>query len=252
MASLSPARSPDALIEALVARGDLKDLTPAQRAAYYAGVCESLGLNPLTKPFEFLHLGGRLVLYATKGAADQLRAIHGVSLEVVANVVEDGMAVVHVRAKAADGRADEDFGLVSVDGLRGEAYANARLKALTKAKRRATLSLLGLGMLDETEVPSSARAWEEPSRASVSTVEASAVTTTGVALAPGGDAWEEASGRWRAVQVRAKEAGADLSAIRARVGELRELGRTPHTLDAFFELILDAGDVVDGADEAPF
>ena len=32
--------------------------------------------------------------------------------------------------------------------------ANARMKALTKAKRRLTLSLCGLGMLDETEVVS--------------------------------------------------------------------------------------------------
>jgi hypothetical protein len=36
--------------------------------------------------------------------------------------------------------------------LKGEARANAELKAVTKAKRRATLSICGLGWLDETEV----------------------------------------------------------------------------------------------------
>jgi hypothetical protein len=40
---------------------------------------------------------------------------------------------------------------VSVAGLRGEALANAQMKALTKAKRRATLSICGLGFLDETD-----------------------------------------------------------------------------------------------------
>jgi hypothetical protein len=43
-------------------------------------------------------------------------------------------------------------GAVNINGLRGEALANALMKAETKAKRRATLSLCGLGMLDETEV----------------------------------------------------------------------------------------------------
>jgi hypothetical protein len=41
---------------------------------------------------------------------------------------------------------------VWVKGLSGEALANALMKAETKAKRRATLSICGLGMLDETEV----------------------------------------------------------------------------------------------------
>ena len=38
--------------------------------------------------------------------------------------------------------------------LKGEAHANAVLKAVTKAKRRVTLSICGLGWLDETEVES--------------------------------------------------------------------------------------------------
>ena len=36
--------------------------------------------------------------------------------------------------------------------MNGEALANAYMKAETKAKRRVTLSICGLGMLDETEV----------------------------------------------------------------------------------------------------
>jgi hypothetical protein len=41
---------------------------------------------------------------------------------------------------------------VPIAGLRGEARANAMMKAETKAKRRATLAICGLGMLDESEM----------------------------------------------------------------------------------------------------
>jgi hypothetical protein len=45
------------------------------------------------------------------------------------------------------------LGVVSLpDTLKGEARANTILKAVTKAKRRVTLSISGLGFLDETEV----------------------------------------------------------------------------------------------------
>ena len=44
------------------------------------------------------------------------------------------------------------MGVVSIDKLSGEFRANAILKAITKAKRRVTLSVCGLGFLDETEV----------------------------------------------------------------------------------------------------
>ncbi|MGE5594790.1 MAG: hypothetical protein ACM3S1_01995 [Hyphomicrobiales bacterium] len=55
---------------------------------------------------------------------------------------------------AKDGRTDESVGAVSVKGLQGENLANALMKAETKATRRVTLSVAGLGWLDETEVAS--------------------------------------------------------------------------------------------------
>src|SRR5262245_14935219 len=140
------------IIEAVVARGDLAMLTPEERTRYYVQVCKSVGLNPFTKPFEYIRLPGRLVLYAKREAADQLRQIHGISLEIVSQQVDAGMLVVHVRAKDKTGRTDEDLGAVSIAGLQGEAKANATLKAITKAKRRVTLSIAGLGFLDETEI----------------------------------------------------------------------------------------------------
>jgi len=145
-----------ALLEQVVIAGDLARLTPAQRVSYYRSVCDSLGLNPLTKPFDYLHLNGRLVLYATRTATDQLRATRGISVQIVSRELMEaaGLYVVTARATARDGRTDEAVGAVSIAGLKGEALANALMKAETKAKRRATLSLVGLGWLDESEAES--------------------------------------------------------------------------------------------------
>ena len=40
--------------------GDLALLTAGERLSYYGKVCESLGLNPLTKPFQYIRLNGKL------------------------------------------------------------------------------------------------------------------------------------------------------------------------------------------------
>ena len=139
------------VLERVLVSGDLAGLTESQRLEYYRAVCESLGINPLTRPFEYLKLNGRLVLYATRAAADQLRAIHGISIIDARIERQDDLITVTVRGRTRDGREDVEVGVVSVAGLRGEALANAQMKALTKAKRRLTLSLAGLGWLDETE-----------------------------------------------------------------------------------------------------
>ena len=160
------------IVEAVIIRGDLSKLTPEERAKYYVQVCESVGLNPMTRPFEFITLNGKLVLYARRDAADQLRKLHQISLTIVSRELHDGLLTVHVRANNKEGRTDEEFGAVSMvypdrikdrngnwidhpkagDPLAGEDRCNAILKAVTKAKRRATLSICGLGFLDETEV----------------------------------------------------------------------------------------------------
>jgi len=116
-----------AVVEDLIARGDLSKLTPAQRVVHYHNVCKSLGLNPLTEPIQYVTLNGKLKLYAKKDATDQLRKINGISIEVVSRSVQGDLLTVHVRATDKTGRRDEDFGTVSVSGLRGEAAANAAM-----------------------------------------------------------------------------------------------------------------------------
>ena len=69
-------------IEKCLLDGDLSGLSDDQRASYYNQVCETVGLNPLTQPFQYIILNGKLKMYALKGATDQLRRIYGISCEV--------------------------------------------------------------------------------------------------------------------------------------------------------------------------
>jgi hypothetical protein len=143
---------PPEVLEAVAISGDLSGLTAAQRLAYYQAVCRSLGLNPLTKPFEYLTLNGKLRLYALRDCADQLRRLHGISISISSRERLGDLYVVTARARDQTGREDESIGAVALGSLKGDALANALMKAETKAKRRVTLSLAGLGWLDETEL----------------------------------------------------------------------------------------------------
>lgn len=145
------AASPEA-VEAVLLRGDLGQLSEPQRLAYYEKVCASLGLNPLTKPFEYIRLNNKLVLYAKRDCTDQLRSLHKVSVKIVNRERIDDVYVVTAQATMPDGRCDESVGAVQVGAIKGDALANALMKAETKAKRRVTLSICGLGLLDETEL----------------------------------------------------------------------------------------------------
>lgn len=139
------------IIESVVVTGDLSRLNPEQRVIYYRQVCQSLGLNPLTRPFDYITLNGKLTLYARKDAADQLRKIHSVSIGKPDIQFQDNLIIVTVEGEDKTGRRDAEVGVVNKGDMRGD-VANAIMKAVTKAKRRLTLSLCGLGMLDETEV----------------------------------------------------------------------------------------------------
>ena len=139
------------VIESVVVSGDLSKLTPEQRVSYYRQVCNSLGLNPLTRPFDYITLNGKLTLYARKDASEQLRRINKISIDKPDITFQEDWIIVSVLASTPDGRKDSDIGVVKKTDMRGD-FGNAVMKAVTKAKRRVTLSICGLGMLDETEV----------------------------------------------------------------------------------------------------
>jgi hypothetical protein len=150
--ALAKQDSQAAIIERVMLVGDLGRLEPWERVEYYTSTCESLGLNPLTRPFEYLKLNNRLTLYARKDATDQLRRVHSVSIKISSREQVGGCYVVVAQATTKDGRTDESLGAVPTDKLRGDNLANALMKAETKAKRRVTLSICGLGFTDESEL----------------------------------------------------------------------------------------------------
>lgn len=142
------------VIEQVLVSGDLSKLTTEQRVNYYNRVCASLGLNPMTKPFAYILLNNKLTLYALKDCTEQLRSLRGVSLRIKSRELIGDVYVVTAQAEIGNGRCDEATGAVPVKGAQGDALANLYMKAETKAKRRVTLSICGLGMLDESEADS--------------------------------------------------------------------------------------------------
>jgi len=140
------------IVERAIVAGDLSKLSVADRTAYYLRVCGSIGLNPLTRPFDYIVLNGKLTLYARKDATDQLRRMNSVSTQIVSREFGKELLVVTVKASMPDGRCDESIGALPITNLHGEALANALMKCETKAKRRATLALCGLGFTDESEL----------------------------------------------------------------------------------------------------
>jgi hypothetical protein len=146
--------SVDSVLEAVILEKDLSKLTPIERVIHYKNVCESIGLNPVTGPFDYLKLNGKTVLYLNSGGSNQLRSIRAIDIEITSREIHDGSYIVIARGIDKTGRRDESIGAVSIEGLKGELRANAIMKCETKAKRRVTLSICGLGMPDESEIAS--------------------------------------------------------------------------------------------------
>lgn len=149
-------------VESALVRNDISKLSVQERISYYNNLCESVGLNPLTKPFSFLSLQGREVVYATKDCTEQLRKIHGVSTQIISQGVVGDSFEVHIKAQDRTGRTDEDFASIPLGSLKGEGLSNLKMKCVTKAKRRVTLSICGLGILDESELETIAQSLKKP------------------------------------------------------------------------------------------
>jgi hypothetical protein len=140
------------VIAKVILSGDLSGLTKLEQIWYYNQRCERLGLDPLTKPFDLMEVEDKKgsvkkVLYANKTCAEQLRVIHKINLRIVSAEEVSGLMNVTVEATLPNGRTDTDIGSVWVKALVGKDLANAHMKAVTKAKRRVTFSILGEGDL---------------------------------------------------------------------------------------------------------
>lgn len=155
-------RTAGKVIESLVLRGDLSALGPAERARFYVQMCNGLGLNPSSQPFAFLRLNGKEILYATRGATDQLAAIHKLTREIVdgPKIIDlAGTKLVYAVCEASlpNGRVETSTATVPLADP-----VNVLMKCETKAKRRATLSILSLGLLDEMELETIPKNVQEP------------------------------------------------------------------------------------------
>lgn len=194
-------------LEHVMIEGDLRKLEPHERVNYYRAVCRSLGLNELTRPFEYIVLNNRLTLYARKDCTDQLRKIHGISISPPERQMLGDLYVVTVMATDRHGRTDSSIGAVNIKGLAGDNLANALMRCETKGKRRVTLSICGLGWTDETEVvtiPGAAYADVDPDtgevRSYVPTRERE-VTDRTLVTEDGNPLWE----RWQELCAQAAE-----------------------------------------------
>ena len=163
------------VIEKLILHGDLNGLNPMEKIQYYKMYCERIGLDPATQPFKILRFQGKEILYCDRSGAQQLNKLHNVSHKITNRETIVDCYVVTACAYLPDGRQTESIGAVSLmypdemwskqhrkyvphpkagQAFQREDLCNALMKAETKAKRRSTLDLLGLGILDETETES--------------------------------------------------------------------------------------------------
>jgi hypothetical protein len=136
----------------LITRGDLSKLTPEQLVQVYIARCDALGLDARAQPFEVISFRGQTKLYPKKEAAEQLRKLNGISTTITEETVTpDGILRVRIRGVDREGREDEEVAALFIKGLQGEDLANAYMKVITKAKRRITLSMCGLGSMADVD-----------------------------------------------------------------------------------------------------
>lgn len=137
-----------AMIKAL-ALNDYSRLTPEERLMWVGALAKATGANPLVRIVEWLTFQGRLQPYATKAFAEQMRLIHNISVRVKSRKRDEGCVIVEVEGKTPDGRVDESMAAIPLAASDiGEKFAAAAMKAETKAKRRLTLSMMGLGFME--------------------------------------------------------------------------------------------------------
>jgi len=148
--------------------GDLHQLTNEQRVGHYLALCRSLGLNSLSRPFDWIEFEEfetrtkKLVLYPNKSCAEQLRRAHEISVRVVRKEPAGDLFVVELEGTTPSGRVGFASKYVSVidrqgQRLRGQRLGNAYMKAETGALRRLTFSMVGLGSLPDPDELRSSR-----------------------------------------------------------------------------------------------
>lgn len=141
--------TPAAILQVLSA-GDLSELSDQDRVQLYVENCQALGLNWRTKPFTIAKTkGGAAALYLTADGAEQLAALHEISVEQINAQETRGVYMVTMKATAPNGRSVTKTGGKPIGpNVAGEAFIDAVKKAETQAYRRAVKACVGLNTYD--------------------------------------------------------------------------------------------------------
>ncbi len=136
--------------------GDLSGFTEEEIDVIYRGMCDKYGLDVQFRPFDLISFKGKLCLYMTSKGVDQLAYVKNIS-RVATEGPEvrtfDGKKMVYCKVIATlpTGRKESSTAAI---GYTGNVADTDIMKCETKAKRRATLAVLSLGVFVEDEVDS--------------------------------------------------------------------------------------------------
>jgi hypothetical protein len=146
--------------------GNLAGLKDEEIWQYYQQMCERLGLDPLSRPFDIIEgkegETPKKVLYPNASCSAQLADKRGYSFGKVQIDAEQGLAAlgmkvarVSVECTSREGRKLTGEAFIDLVGkygpLIGTNLVNALKKAATQARRRATLQMAGLTLPSEDE-----------------------------------------------------------------------------------------------------
>lgn len=144
------------LLGVLTSNGSLHLLQPTELAVWLAKLKNYLHLNPFTNSILlYSNPKGELFPYVTKDACAQLRVIREISVTQMSDPIyipELKTVTVKISGMTKKGRMEMALGSVSLENVVPQEFANHIMWAETKAHRRLTLSLSGLGLLADVEV----------------------------------------------------------------------------------------------------
>lgn len=129
--------------------GRCDNLDINQQAEYKKYLCAKIGVSPTLQPVDLIPTKNGVRPYLNKGAAELIRDTRKISIIGLELAEQNGMFIVTCKVRGANGRVDCDMGACP----KGNEPNNALMKAVTKAKRRATLSMCGLGAIIEEAHP---------------------------------------------------------------------------------------------------
>jgi len=141
---------PAAAVKASMA-GNWDKVSEDDRMRFIKHMCDSLEIPLVLNPFRFISMRGKTVLYATAEAAFSLARKNKLTIQIMEEHYDTDSMIktVRVRATFPNGQFTDDVGKLFMGGITSQDRANAEMKCITKAKRRAILSSLGLSILED-------------------------------------------------------------------------------------------------------